>query len=265
MRENLMKKALRKGQVVIGGGVSQLKGAAVSQLYAAAGLQFIWIDMQHSAYTVESVLELAIGARAAGIDNFVRVPSLDPPLIARLLDSGVQGIMVPQLRTPDEVLRVVKSVKYPPEGERSVVSRRMHTDFQKLSALEVAQRSNEQTFVVIQIETKTALDQLEKISHIPGVDALWVGPNDLAESLGHLGQTDHPEVLAAIEKIIEVSLKAGIHPGLTIPFDFRNAEKWLKKGVKLIAYSNDIDLILGGTSQGVKKIRDLIENLGSKS
>jgi 2-keto-3-deoxy-L-rhamnonate aldolase RhmA len=261
MRENAIKKALVKGQVVIGGSVSQLKGPVIPQLYASAGLQFIYIDMQHSAYTVGDVLELVVGARAAGIDNFVRVPSPDPSLITRLLDSGVQGVMIPELKTPDEVVQVVKAVKYPPKGERSIVLRRMHTDFQKLDAVEMTRRSNEQTLIVIQIENKSALDQVEKIAKIEGVDVLWVGPNDLSGSLGHLGQTDHPEVLSAIEKIIDTSLRAGIFPGMTLPPNLRNAEKWLKRGLRLVSYSNDIELIVGGASQGVKNIRDLLEKL----
>ncbi len=87
----------------------------------------------------------------------------------------------------------------------------------------------------------------------------FVGPNDLSHSLGHLGQTEHPEVLAAIEKIIEVSIRADIAPGMTIPFDLRNADKWIAKGLRLVSYSNDIELILGSASQGLKKIKDLVE------
>ncbi len=111
MRENRVKKALLQGQIVIGGSASQLKGAVIPQLYASAGFQFIYIDMQHSAYTVKDVIDLVIGAKAAGIDNIVRVPSLDPPLVTRLLDSGVQGMMFPELQTPDEVVQAVKAVK----------------------------------------------------------------------------------------------------------------------------------------------------------
>jgi 4-hydroxy-2-oxoheptanedioate aldolase len=261
MRENSIKKALVEGQVVIGGSVSQLKGVVIPQLYASAGLEFIYIDMQHSGYTVGDALELAVGARAAGIDNFVRVPSPDPSLITRLLDSGVQGVMIPDLKTPDEVVQVVKAVKYPPEGTRSIVLRRMHTDFQKLDAVEMTRRSNEQTLIIIQIENKSALDRVEEIAKIEGVDVLFMGPNDLAESLGHLGQTDHPEVLSAIEKVIDTCLEAGIFFGMTLPPNLRNAEKWLKRGLRLVSYSNDIELIVGGASQGVKNIRDLLEKL----
>jgi 2-keto-3-deoxy-L-rhamnonate aldolase RhmA len=169
--------------------------------------------------------------------------------------------MVPELQTPDEAAQVVKAVKYPPEGERSLVLRRPHTDFQKFDAVEMARKSNEQTLIVIQIETKSAFDHVEEISQIPGVDALFVGPNDLSQSLEYMGQTDHPEVLAAIERIIEVSLKAGIAPGMTLPLNLRSADKWLAKGLKLVSYANDIELIVGGASQGLKSIRDLLEKL----
>jgi 2-keto-3-deoxy-L-rhamnonate aldolase RhmA len=254
-----MKKALQRGQVVIGGSVSQLKGPVIPLLYASAGFQFIYIDMQHSGYTVEDILDFVIGSKAAGIDNLVRIPSLDPSLITRLLDSGVEGIMVPELRTPDEVVRAVKAVKYPPEGERSIVLRRLHTDFEKPNAVDMARDSNAQTLIVIQIENQSALSHVEEISRIPGGDALFVGPNDLSQSLGHLGQTDHPEVSAAIEKIIEVSLRAKIAAGMTLPLDLRNAEKWVREGLKLISYANDIELIVGGASQGVRKITEILE------
>jgi 2-keto-3-deoxy-L-rhamnonate aldolase RhmA len=129
----------------------------------------------------------------------------------------------------------------------------------------MAKRSNEQTFIAIQIENREALDRVEEIAQIPGVDSLFVGPNDLSQSLGHLGQTDHPEVISAIEKIIEISLKFGIAPGMTLPFDLKNANKWLAKGLKLVSYSNDIELILEGASQGVKRIREILENPGRSS
>lgn len=86
MTENSIKKSLREGKVVIGGSVSQIKGVAIQQIYAAAGFQFIYIDMQHSGYTIEDVVELVVGARVAGIAKIIRIPSLDPPLITRLLD-----------------------------------------------------------------------------------------------------------------------------------------------------------------------------------
>jgi 2-keto-3-deoxy-L-rhamnonate aldolase RhmA len=260
MRENSVKKALREGKVVIGGNVSQLKGVVIPQIYATAGLQFIYIDMQHSAYTIGDVLDLTVGARAAGIDSIVRIPSIDPPFITRLLDSGVQGLMIPNLRTPKEVVQVVNSIKYPPQGGRSIALPRVHTDFQKPNAEEMTQRANEQTLVIIQIENETALNHLEEISQIQGVDALFIGPYDLSESLGHLGQISHPKVLNAIEKIIEVCVQSGIAPGMTLPFDLRNADRWLRKGLRLISYSNDIDLIVEGVSRGVKKIINLIEN-----
>ena len=260
MRENLMKKALRAGKVVIGGGISQLKGCAIPQLYATAGFQFVWIDMQHSPYTIENINDLVVGARAAGIDNFVRVPSLDPPLISRLLDAGAQGVMIPLIKTPDEVFRVVNAVKYPREGKRSIATKRIHTDFQNVDAREMVKDSNEQTLIVIQIETKEALENVREISKVPGVDILWIGPSDLSESLGYLGQKDHPEVISAIEKIIDATIEAKITTGLTIPFDLKNAEKWVKKGVRAICYSNDIDLILGGASRGIEKIRALLKS-----
>jgi 2-keto-3-deoxy-L-rhamnonate aldolase RhmA len=260
MRENSIKKALREGKVVIGGNVSQLKGVVIPQIYATAGFQFIYIDMQHSAYTIGDILDLTIGARAAGIDSIVRVPSPDPSFITRLLDSGVQGLMIPNLQTPEEVDQVVKSIKYPPQGGRSIALPRVHTDFKKPNVEEMTQHANEQTLVIIQIENETALNHLEAISEIPGVDAFFIGPYDLSESLGHLGQIGHPKVLDAIDKIIESCVKAGIAPGMTLPFDLQNADRWLSKGLKLISYSNDIDLIVEGVSKGIKKINSLLEN-----
>lgn len=257
LRENLIKSDLKKGKTIIGTGLTYLKGAAVPQLYAAAGIQFVWIDMQHTMYSIENVFELVIGARAAGIGNFVRVPAFDRSLITRLLDGGVQGVMLPEVKTTEEVVQVVKAVKYPPVGERSLVSRGMHTDFQLAANRETTKESNEQTLIVIQIETQSGYEQMEDIAQIPGIDALWVGPNDLSRALGCMGQTEHPKVLDAIDKIIDVCIKFNIYPGLTIGYDFKNAERWIQKGVRFIAYSKDIELILKATSDGIRKIREM--------
>jgi len=204
MRKNRIKSALHSGNVIIGTGLTLLKGAAVPQLYAAAGIEFVWIDMQHTTYTIDNIFELAVGARAAGLGNFVRVPELDRALITRLMDGGVEGVMIPEIKTPEEVVAVVEAVKYPPQGKRSLVSRGMHTDFEPAADQEMTRIINEQSMVVIQIETKPAFEHLEEIAQIPGVDALWVGPNDLSHSLGYFGQTGHPQVLDAIDRIIAV-------------------------------------------------------------
>jgi 4-hydroxy-2-oxoheptanedioate aldolase len=134
----------------------------------------------------------------------------------------------------------------------------MHTDFEPAANQEMTQISNAQTLIVIQIETKSAYDRLEEIAQIPGVDALWVGPNDLSHSLGYFGQTGHPDVLAAVDRIIDVCIAHNIFAGLTIGYDFKNAERWIEKGLKFIAFSKDVELILKASSQGVQKIRALI-------
>jgi len=258
MRKNRIKSALQSGSVIIGTGLTLLKGAAVPQLYAASGIEFVWIDMQHTTYTVEHIFELVVGARAAGLGNFVRVPEYDRALIARLMDGGVEGVMIPEIKTPEEVIKVVEAVKYPPQGKRSLVSRGMHTDFEPSANQEMTRISNEESLIVIQIETKSAYDRLEEIAQIPGVDALWVGPNDLSHSLGYFGQTAHPDVLDAIDRIIEVCINHHIFAGLTIGYDLKNAERWIEKGLKFIAYSKDVELILKASSLGVQRISALV-------
>jgi 2-keto-3-deoxy-L-rhamnonate aldolase RhmA len=258
MRKNPIKTALQSGSVVIGTGLTLLKGAAVPQLYAASGIEFVWIDMQHTTYTIENIFELVVGARAAGLGNFVRVPEPDRALITRLLDGGVEGVMIPEIKTPEAVIEVVEAVKYPPQGKRSLVSRGMHTDFEPAANQEMTRAMNEQSLIVIQIETKSAYERLEEIAQVPGVDALWVGPNDLSFSLGYFGQTGHPAVLDAIDRIISVCIQNNIFAGLTIGYDFKNAERWLKKGLKFIAFSKDIELILKASATGVQKIRTLL-------
>jgi len=250
---NVVKEALSRGESVVGTMVCELRSIAVPRMLARGGLQFVIFDAEHGVFTTESIAELAAVSRMAGITPIVRVPELRKETISRTLDMGAQGILVPQVRSADEVREVTRWAKYSPLGERGVALGRVHTDYLKGDAATWMARLNVNTLVIIQIETAEAVERLDAIASVPGVDALFIGPNDLANSLGLPGKTDHPRVTEVFEHVIAVARRRGIAAGIHL-FDLEAAKFWKSKGIRFITLSNEITMIVESAraiSQGV--------------
>ena len=189
---NRTKEALRNGQAVVGTMVVEIRQPSVMQLLVNAGFDFIVIDNEHSPYSSGTIAELSQAARNLGLTPIVRVPDLAYPYLAQPLDSGAQGIMLPRVYNADQVKEAVQIMKYPPLGARGCAFGRGATDFKGAPLAETMAAANEQTMLIVQIETKEAIENGDEILAVPGVDVAFVGPTDLSISLGVPGQIDSP-------------------------------------------------------------------------
>ena len=250
---NRAKAALTRGECVVGTMVCELASAAVPRMLAQGGMEFVIFDAEHGVFTTESIADLAAASRLCGITPIVRIPEIRRETVSRTLDLGAQGILVPQVRHEDEVSEVVRYAKFSPIGERGVALGRTHSNYAKGDASEWMARLNASTLVMIQIETSEALDRLEAIASVPGIDGLFIGPNDLASSLGVPGKLDHPRVVEAFERVIAAcnsrSLVAGTHL-----FDPGAARAWKAKGIRLLTVGNDISMIVEGSRRLVEGV-----------
>ena len=186
--QNRMKKALREGKVVFGPMVSEIRSPGIAVLFAQAGFDFFFIDMEHSCFSYETVSDMIMAARAADIPTIVR-PSTrtSHENLSRPLDSGASGLLVPQIQTRQDVENVVKWCRYQPVGERGMALSRQHTFFQSGNTIETMGQLNEEILIALQIEHKDAIERLPELLSIPGIDAAFVGPADLSASLGKPG------------------------------------------------------------------------------
>ena len=254
MRENKVKRALKRGETVVGTMISEVRNSSIAQIMKVDGFDFFFIDMEHGSFSMETVADIIMAARLADIAPFIRVPDLEYFLLSRPLDAGAQGLMVPRVDTPDDVRHMVSFMKYPPVGERGCAVTRGHSDYLSPHTAEFIKHANEETLVIVQIESGMAIDHIEEMVSIPGVDVALIGPNDLSISLGIPGQPTHPKEIEAIDKMIAACLKhdvaAGIHIG-----NIDQLKGWMDKGMRFITYSSDVNFLLSGAA-GCKALKE---------
>ncbi|MBI1801538.1 MAG: aldolase [Chloroflexi bacterium] len=254
MIENKVKHLLKAGGTAIGTMVTDTRTPAVAVVLANAGFDYFILDTEHGPYSMETVADLMLMARLAGIAPFVRVADDHYPWIARTLDAGALGIMVPRVKTRAQVEAIVQCAKYPPLGERGMAAGRGNTQYRGMKLAEYAPRANEEIFLILQIETQEAVEQIDDLLSVPGVDAALMGPNDLSMALGVPGDGEHPKLTEAVQKVVDSAARHGIPSGTHVR-DMQNLKGWRDKGMRLLMYSSDFGFIAGAGAAAVKELR----------
>lgn len=256
--QNTMKQALKQGKVVFGPMISEIRSPGLAVMFANAGFDFFFLDLEHSCFSIETVTDYVHAARAAGIPMIVR-PSTRKAheAMSRPLDMGASGLLVPQIQSVEEARNVVQWTRYQPVGERGMALERQHTHFAGGDAVQTMARLNEEVLIALQIEHREAIENLEQILAVPGFDVAFVGPSDLSASLGRPGKKGDPEVEKAIQKVIDVSLHCGVIPGIHTG-SLEEAKLWIGRGMRMIGFGTDIKLIQQVCKQSVKDLRALL-------
>ncbi|MFN8494683.1 MAG: aldolase/citrate lyase family protein [Caldilineaceae bacterium] len=251
---NRAKHALRDGQAIIGTMVAEIRQPAVMQLLANAGFDYVIIDNEHGPFNIETIADLSRTALYVGLTPIVRVPDLTYPYIAQALDSGAQGVMIPRITSVEQVQQAVQIVKYPPVGQRGSALTRGYTNFRGGSVVEVMTQANDETMVVIQIETRAALEQIDAIVAVPGVDVAFIGPNDLSIALGVPGQTTSPVLVSAIEAVMAACQRHGVTAAIQMN-DLKLAVQWAQHSLKMISFSAETGLLMSAGLNATTAIR----------
>lgn len=247
--QSTFKARLKAGEKLYGTMIS-LPCAATAEIIADAGLDWFFIDGEHGPLEIGDIADIlrAVDDKVACI---VRVPEAAEVPIKKVLDMGATGIIVPQVNTAQQAADVVRWAKYAPLGSRGVGPGRAHGYGMRFS--EYIESANDQTVVMVQAEHALAVENIDSIVQVPGIDALQLGPYDLSASMGKMGQIDDPEVVAAIDRI----MNAGIAAGLAIGCFGLNAESiktYVERGSNLICAGVDT-MLLG------KAVNDLAREL----
>lgn len=202
-----------------------------------AGYDFALLDMEHGPGTFETLQNLIRAANTANICPVVRVPRGSDIWIDRALDVGAGAVLVPQIDTAEQARAVVSAAKFSPMGTRGTCRFVRSAGYGAVPGAEYFAKAQE-TVVIIQAEGKKAVENLDEILDVPGVDVIFVGPYDLSSSLGHVGEIDHPEVIACIQGIIEKANAKGVKLGCFAD-TAEGGKKWRDMGVKFIGYACD--------------------------
>ena len=252
VRVNDIKRKLKNGEPVFGTFVKAPEPSVVEAL-AFAGFDFIIIDNEHTAMNMETITNLIRAAELHGMLPTVRVKQKTAAEILQVLDAGAMGVQVPQVDTRTEADNVVKWAKYAPVGERGYAASQRSAGYGSMNPVTYAQMSNDNTLVICYCETKTCVDNLDDILQVEGVDVIFIGPFDLSQSYGVIGQPKHPVVLEVIDRIISKVTKAGKAVGI-IAADAAETKMWIEKGVRYFSVSSDLGMMM---SQGKNLMNEL--------
>ena len=245
-----LKDKLNSGKVSIGSWMS-MAHPSIAEILAMAGYDWVVIETEHTAIDVSEVLRLIIAIEQRGSIPLVRLAWNDPIQAKAVLDSGAAGIIVPMVNTKAEAELAVKMTKYPPMGFRGVGLARAQgygVDFD-----EYVNCANADTLLLLQIEHIDAVNNIEEILSVPGIDGTYIGPYDLSMSLGIPGQLNHPDVINAKNKVLEATLRKGLVAGIHCVHSdtaYNDSKLAIEQGYRFIAIGTDI-LFLGNSARSV--------------
>ncbi|MEW9583685.1 2-dehydro-3-deoxyglucarate aldolase [Paraburkholderia sp. DGU8] len=245
---NRFRRAVRAGETQIGCWAS-LASPIVTELLGVIGFDWMLLDAEHAPNDVLTLIPQLMSLKDSASAPVVRPPANDSVFIKRLLDSGFSNFLVPFIESGADAARAVAATRYPPQGIRGVsVS---HRGNRFATVADYFQQANENVCVIVQIESPKAVDSIDEILAVDGVDAVFVGPSDLAAGYGHLGNANHPDVQRAIARVFERAQAAGKASGILAPVQ-ADAERYLAMGCRIVAVCADMGL-LKNAAQTVQK------------
>jgi len=260
---NRLKKILAEGKCAVGTMVVELRQPAVTQMLSNAGFDFIIIDNEHGAFNIETIADLSRAARLVSVTPIVRVPESTYTSIAQSLDAGAQGIMIPRITKASEVQDVVQILKYPPLGRRGCVVARGHTDFKSGPLAETFERANEESMLVVQIETAEALENLEELLSVRGVDVAFVGPTDLSMALGIPGEMNNPKLHAAIFQMIDIARRQAIYPAIQMNV-LAHGLFWAERGMRMVSYNSEVGMLIRAGADATASLKEAFNRREAK-
>jgi 4-hydroxy-2-oxoheptanedioate aldolase len=239
MPVNALKRALREGRQQVGLWCS-LPSHVTIEIVAGSGFDWLLLDTEHSPNDVPMVLNQLHAMAESQTSAVVRPAWNDPVLFKRFLDIGVQSFVVPWVQNADEARRAVAATRYPPQGIRGVAVAIRASRYGRVKDYHA--RAHEELCLIVQLETRVALGNLEAIAAVEGIDGLFIGPSDLAADMGHVGNNAHPEVRAAIDDAIARIRRTGKAPGILAPVE-ADARHWLERGALFVGIGSDVGLL----------------------
>jgi 2-keto-3-deoxy-L-rhamnonate aldolase RhmA len=255
MRDNPLKKALAAGQHVFGSMVFEFFSPGLPTICRNAGAQFVLYDMEHTGLGFETLKAQFALCRGLDIVPMVRVPRGEYHFIARALDIGAFGVMIPMVASAAEAMHIVACTRYPPLGKRGAAFGFAHDDYAGGDVVAKMAALHERTMVIAQIETVEGLDNVEAIAAVPGVDALWIGQFDLTNFMGIPGQFQHPAYLAAVDRVVAACAASGKTAAI-LAMDDVWARDYVAKGFRLMAYGIDQAMLQQALQRGLDVLRE---------
>ena len=256
----MAKKTLRQralaGEPVLGAMIFEFFVPGMPQILSLAGAEYAIYDMEHAGLGLETLKMLVAASRGTGVVPMVRVPRAEYHFIARALDVGAQGVMVPMVESAEQARDIAAAARYPRQGRRGAAFGFAHDDYAPGDPLDKMKAADRRNMVIAQIETEHGLEAVEDIAAVPGIDCLWLGHFDLTNFLGIPGQFDHPAYLAAVKRIVAAGRKHGKALGF-MAADATWARQYRGHGFNMIATGTDQGLLIAGVRGVLQAVGDM--------
>ena len=253
MKRNRVKQLLHSGKPALGSWV-QIGHPDVAEIMASVGFDWLVLDNEHGPLSIETSQLLIQGMSSTETVPMVRVPWNDMVEIKRALDIGAYGVVIPSVNSKEEAQYAVRACQYPPAGVRGVGPRRASR--YGLDMTEYVHQANDEILVVVQVETPQAIEHIDEILSVDGIDAFFIGPYDLSASLGYLGQPDHPKVVETFYKLLDAGKRAGVAGGIHAT-SLELAQRYIGRGFQFVALSGDGGLLIRGCQEILEGVRKL--------
>jgi len=249
LNRNAFKHGLAKGQLQIGLW-SSLASNIAAEIISDSGFDWILLDTEHSPNEIPGLLSQLQAVQRGTATPIVRAAWNDAVLFKRILDIGAQSLLVPFVQTPEEARRAVAATRYPPAGIRGTAGNARGSRYGRVT--DYLKKANEEICLLVQVETRSALDQIEAIAKVEGIDGVFIGPSDLAASLGHIGDMQHPVVQKAIEEAARRLKAVGVPSGI-LTANEEQARRYIAWGYTFVAVGSDVGLLANNADALAKK------------
>ena len=249
---------IKNGSVLIGTHV-MLGDIGVSDIIGCFGYDYVWVDLEHTSIDKRELLLHIIALQGRGNAVFVRIPWNDPILVKPILDMGPEAVIFPNIKTGDEAKKAVSACLYPPEGIRGYGPFKA-IKYGEIDNMDYIKNAKKSFLKIIQIEHYEAVNNIDEILQVAGIDAIIVGPHDLSGSLGLLGETNHPNVKALMDKISVAARKWEVPLGVSLVSDPPVVSEWLERGASLISVDGDIYFLANGAKNTLIKMKNIISS-----
>ena len=255
---NHLKEKLDSGKVVASMIVRMSRGADIARIAKAAGFDALYVDMEHSSLSLDVTSQICMTALDLDVTPLVRVPGMSPEIVCQVLDGGAMGIIVPAIANAADARRAVESAKYPPLGNRSVSGSLPQFQYRNVPIAEANAVLNQRTFVGVMIESESALNNVEQIAAVDGVDLLHVGMSDLATSLGMPGKLQPADIVRIFATVLDVAKKHGKHVGIGGLAGMPDLVRTIvRQGASFVSAGTDLSFLLSAATERARFIHGL--------
>ncbi|HUI58463.1 MAG TPA: aldolase/citrate lyase family protein [Bryobacteraceae bacterium] len=254
MHVNHTRDRLVKGETVFGCSLQTYRSVEICRSFAAAGFDYVFIDMEHGTFNLETVHDMIHASLDCGITPIVRVGELAYSLVARLLDAGAQGIILPRVEDPKVLEEALSWMRFPPEGKRGYGVNATMVDYEPRTFPEIIAHQNLNTLAVVQFETVTAMERADELLSVKGMNIAMVGPADLSISLGIPGQFDNPLLISTVERLMQKCRSHNIVPGIQTR-STAMAKAWAERGMRFVGAGAEHGLLLEKARETVAQLR----------